>query len=149
MLDMTPDQKRIVEQARALLGTPFAHQGRVSGPHGGVDCVGAIILIARALGHVSPDFDLSGYTSDPDGTLLPLLAEHLQPIEPKDAGPGDVAAFVVDKEPQHVGVLVPYVHGGLALVHACIRSGRVVEHRMVFGPRLRLVQAFRFPGRAA
>lgn len=134
---------QIVSDARALIGTPFVHQGRVPGV--GTDCVGVLVLIARARSLCAPDFDVTGYTRQPDGTLLKILEKYLIPIQFEQAAFGDVVSFVVDKEPQHVGVLVPYRHGGFALVHANARSGRVDEHRLVFGPMLRLVQTYRFP----
>lgn len=31
-------RKRIVEEARTWLGTPYHHKGQAKGPHGGVDC---------------------------------------------------------------------------------------------------------------
>jgi cell wall-associated NlpC family hydrolase len=136
-------QHLIVQDARSMLGTPFHHQGRLPGV--GIDCVGVLVVIARQRGLVPPSFDVTGYSEAPDGTLLDVLDRYLAPIPYEQAGFGDVVAFVVDKAPQHVGVIVPYAHGGPALVHACIHSGRVVEHRLLYGPRLRFVRAYRFP----
>lgn len=134
----------IVSIARELVGTPFLHQGRVAGKHGGTDCVGVLVLIARRLELCAPDFDVTGYNRAPDGSLLELLSRYLIPIDYADAGFGDVVAFVVEKQPQHVGVIVPYAHGGQALIHADLDRG-VVCHRLLYGPRLKFIQAFRFP----
>lgn len=133
----------IVTDARSLIGTPFKHQGRLPGV--GIDCVGVLVVIARRRQFVPPTFDVTGYGEQPDGTLLDILDKHLLPVSRAEMQAGDVVAFVVENEPQHVGVLVPYAHGGLALVHASLRSGKVIEHRLLFGPRLQFVKAYRFP----
>lgn len=136
----------IVSYVRSLKGTPFVHQGRVPGV--GIDCVGLLILTGRHLGLCAPDFDFTGYSRFPDGSMLKVLKKHLSPIPYNDATFGDVVAFMCDKnlnEPQHVAVLVPYHKDVFGIVHASSDDGKVIEQRMVFGPHLRFVQAFRFP----
>jgi hypothetical protein len=63
--------------------------------------------------------------------------------------PGDAAAFDFGGDPQHVGLIGNYVHGGLSLIHACSKTGRVIEHRLDDRHMKRLVAAYRLPGVSA
>ncbi len=133
----------IVAAARSWLGVPFQHQGRT---RAGVDCAGLIICIGRDLGELPADWDVNGYTRQPDGSMFAHCAERLGP---SGQTPGAVALMRFAEEPQHLGVLVPYRHGGLALVHALQSSGRVVEHRLDATWRSRITRCFSFPGMTA
>ena len=142
---MTMTPAAIVDAARALIGTPFHHQGRVPGV--GVDCAGVPILVARALGLTAPDFDVNGYSAAPDGSTLQAYCDaHLDPAADPQLG-GVVLVAWKDGPPQHLGVVVPYLHGGLAMVHAeSRRHRRVIETRLLFGAAMRLVRAYTFRG---
>ena len=112
----------LVEAARAYIGTPFHHQGRVRGV--GVDCVGLVVCAARDAGYTVKDTTV--YARDPDGaSLVGALSEQMQPVE---GGwmPGDVLTFWVVKPglPQHVGI-----YAGETVIHAPI-GRRVAEHRL-------------------
>lgn len=140
----------IVDIARSYLGTPYHHQGRVKGPSGGVDCVGLMILVAREIGSKSraePDStDYTGYQRVPDGkSMMALLNAHMLPISREAMAPGDVVCVTFDKDPQHVGILGDYRHGGLSIIHAVSRYGKVIESRLLFNEQLKFVAAFRFP----
>lgn len=133
-----------VPVARGYLGTPFHHQGRRGGV--GMDCVGLVICVARELGHLPPDWDVTGYARQPDGhQLMHHLTDRLQPVAQADMQPGDVVCVAFDKHPQHVGIAADYVHGGLSLIHADSRRGRVLETRLLFTRAMRFVAAFRLP----
>lgn len=139
---------RIVEVARSYLGTPFAHQGRMPGV--GLDCAGVVIAIARELGMVAPDFDITGYGRTPDGkSLVGWCREHMTEIPKAEMRPGDVLCVAWENIPHHLAVLVDYKYGGLAIVHSIDQRGKkrgqVVEHRLVFSDRLKFVAAFRMP----
>jgi hypothetical protein len=67
---------QVATQARAWIGTPFAHQHRARGV--GVDCVGLVIGVARELGLVPSCFDVTGYGSVPDGVALPAQCAALK-----------------------------------------------------------------------
>jgi len=61
---------------------------------------------------------------------------------------GDQREFVVadgggvaEAEPQHLAIVTPYRHGGLAMIHAYSRSSAVVEHRLADVWRARIVAA--------
>jgi len=130
----------LVTAARGWLGVPFMHQGRSSA---GVDCAGLVICLGRDLGQLPADFDVNGYTRQPDGSMFAHCAERLLP---SPARVGAVALMRFTDEPQHLGILVPYRHGGLAIVHALQSAGRVVEHRLDANWRARIVRCFSFPG---
>lgn len=127
---MTITRSDIVAEARTWLGTPWQHQQRLRGQ--AVDCVGLIIGVARAVGLVAPDWDVTGYSRTPDGTLLQLCDQHLQRIDRSALQPGDVVAVAMDVDPQHLGIVADYRHGGLSVIHAASHHGRVVEHRLMF-----------------
>ena len=138
------DRRGIIEAARAMVGTPYAHQARLPGV--AIDCVGVVICVARAGGWVAPDYDVTGYGRRADGhTLMDQLGAHL--LRVREPQPGDVVCVAFDRDPQHVGIAGDYRHGGLSIIHAVGRRGAgVVETRLMFSPAMRLVAAFGFPG---
>lgn len=130
----------VVTAARTQIGVPWVHQGRLWGE--ALDCAGLIICTARELGLVAPDFDVTGYGRAPDGTMLRLLAQHCEQIIQMELGA--VLCIATAREPQHLGIVADYVHGGWSLVHAT-NSGqqKVVETRIV-GMKVRGI--YRLPG---
>lgn len=137
----------IVAEARGWLGTPFHHQARLKGV--GVDCIGLVIGVARALALVPAAFDVGGYPRQPDGrTLVDTAARHMTRIDRTDMQPGDVVAVSFGGDPQHFGIVAPYTHGGLSIIHAAGGGGhdRVIETRLMFSRALQFVAAFRLPG---
>jgi cell wall-associated NlpC family hydrolase len=130
----------IVAHARTWLGVPFRHQGR---DRNGVDCAGLVICLGRDLGMFAPDFDVNGYRRAPDGTMLAECDKHLDVAPFSQA---HIAVMRFSEEPQHVALLVPYRHGGVAALHALERSGKVVEHRLDATWRGRIVKTYRFRG---
>lgn len=135
----------IITAARRHIGTPWMHQGRAPGI--GLDCLGLAIVVARELGFVAADFDVNGYDRVPDGVSLPAgLAAHLVQVPQSSMAPGDVVAVAFDADPQHVGIVVPYRHSGLAMVHAASRTGKVEETRLMFSNAMRFTGAYQFPG---
>lgn len=142
---MTATADDIVAAARALLDTPFHHQGRLPGV--GVDCAGVVIIVGRGIGALDPAFDVTDYPRVPDGSTLQAYCDaHLEKAFTPAVG-GVVLVAWGRGEPQHMGIVVPYVHGGLAMVHAeSRRHKRVIETRLLFGRAMRLVRAYRLPG---
>lgn len=133
--------------ARALIGTPFHHQGRSPGV--GMDCAGVPITVARALGIVAPVFDVTGYARIPDGRSLQAACEaamtridHLEPA-------AVVLVAWLRGAPQHLGIVVTRDDepGAWFMVHAeSRRHGRVMETRLQFGRAMRLVAVYRMHG---
>ncbi len=141
---MTARRTDVVQAARAWLGTPFHHQARLKGV--GVDCVGLVIGVARELGLVAADFDVDTYPRVPDGvSLMHLVNLHLTPLQGEMA-PGHVVVVRFDRDPQHLGILGDYRHGGLSIIHAAAEPGRVIETRLMFSQSMQFVQAFALPG---
>lgn len=134
----------IVAEARTWVGTPWVHQHREKGI--AVDCVGLVIGVAKALGLLAPDFDVTGYGRAPDGTLLARCAEHLRPLGRDEMRPGDVLVLATSQEPQHMGIVGDYRHGGLSLIHAASHQRRVIEHRLLFVRCMQFRAGFAFPG---
>ena len=135
----------VVVAARTWTDTPFHHQARLKGV--GVDCVGLVIGVARELGLIAPDFDVVGYPRVPDGTsLMALAATHMTPIDRAAMQPGDVVVVSFDRDPQHLGILGDYRHGGLSIIHAAGLTGRVIETRLMFSKQMKYVAAFALPG---
>ncbi len=142
---MTPiTREQIVAEARSWLGTPWVHQHRTKGV--AVDCAGLVIGVARALGVVPETFDVQGYGRQPDGTLLDVCDAHLQRVQRADLAPGDVIVVAVERDPQHMGIVVPYRGDMLGIVHAASIARRVIEHRLLFGAGMFFRRAYRFPG---
>jgi cell wall-associated NlpC family hydrolase len=139
----------IVAAARALIGTPYRHQGRVAGERGGVDCLGLPIIVGWQLGARPTTWNVTGYRRLPDGhTLLRSLRRDVgRELDPGEAlRPGDLGVFDWGRFPHHLGILGDHPGGGLSLIHASAISGRVEECRLVLGGQMRLVTAFQFPG---
>lgn len=138
----------IVAAARSALGTPYLHQGRVPGAAGGMDCVGLPVWVACHLGIKPAGFDITGYQRNPDGHSLMrnIRREMAAELPLAEAQPGDVIVVSFDQYPHHVGLLGDYRAGGLSVIHADGRVGKVVEHRLLLSTSMRFVAAFSFPG---
>ena len=138
----------IVTEARTWTGTRYQHQQRMKGV--AVDCAGLVIGVARELGLVPATFDVNGYPRRPDGVSLVAECDRwMYRITRAEMQPGDVIVLRFDTDPQHVGILADYRHGGLSIIHALSRgdgSGSVVEHRLDVTTLKRFVAAYRLPG---
>lgn len=134
----------VVTAARAEIGTPWVHQGRLPGR--ALDCAGLIITVARALALVPSDFDVNGYSRAPDGSMTDILGQWCEQIEAPELGA--IVCVRSGRLPQHVGIVGDYVHGGYSMIHSSNSSKppRVVEHRLVFLSTMRLVSVWRLPG---
>lgn len=134
----------VVAQARTHVGTPWVHQGRLPGV--ALDCAGLLIVVARELGLVPEDLDVNGYSRWPDGTLLAWCDQHMQRIDQIELGA--VLALATQEQPQHLGIVGDYLHGGWSLIHACnaAHPPRVIETRLMFARNLQLRGIYRFPG---
>lgn len=137
---MTPAD--VVAAARQHLGTPWRHQGRMPGV--ALDCAGLVIIVARQLGLVPEAFDVNGYSRAPDGSMERWCDLHMQRLAAIELGA--VLVLQTDKEPQHMGVVGDYRHGGHSLIHGSSTAGEVVETRLMFARNLRLRGVFRLPG---
>jgi NlpC/P60 family putative phage cell wall peptidase len=134
----------VVAEARTWIGTPYQHQARIKGV--AADCIGVPIGVARALALVAADFDITGYSRQPDPRLLMAKCrEHMTEIAIDNIQIADVIVTSVAQEPAHFAIVADYLHGGLSMIHALIGRG-VVEHRLELGNRRRVLAAFALPG---
>lgn len=136
---MTP--ATIATTARAWIGTPFHHQGRLQGV--GCDCVGLVIGVAEALG--VPVQDQPGYSPEPQGRALrDALDAQLLPI-PAPV-PGCVVLMRIGREERHVGIVATHpATGALSIIHAWLQAGAVVEHHLDTTWHRRIVQSYEIP----
>lgn len=131
---------RVVATARAFLGTPFRHQGR--SPQG-LDCVGLLICLARALD--LPHADVTGYTRRAEGMgFLAHFRGQLTEIPLPAARTADVLVFVETVFPCHTGVLSER-HGIPHLIHAHAPRRQVIEEPYAPAWQAKARFAFRFP----
>jgi cell wall-associated NlpC family hydrolase len=137
----------VVAAARGWLGTPFHHQARLKDV--GVDCAGLLIGVARELDLVAPDFDVTNYSRVPDGSsLIAWCDQYMTRIPGEQMQPGHMVVVRMDIEPQHIGVLGDYRHGGLSIIHAVSVGPRqgVIETRLMWSRAMGLVAAYALPG---
>jgi cell wall-associated NlpC family hydrolase len=138
-------RSEVVLAARSLLGTTYHEHARLRDV--GVDCIGVPIVASWLTGLKPREFDIQGYSTTPDGSLLPQCDEHLIRIRRDEMQPGDVVVVRWGKEPHHVGVVGDWRHGGLSIIHAeNYRHRKVIEHRLWFDGAMQFVAAYQIPG---
>lgn len=135
----------VVAEARRWVGVPFAHQHRHR--EVGVDCVGLVVCVARALAVVPAAFDVTGYPAVPDGRSMRAQCDAvLEPAAALQLGGVALLAWM-GGPPQHLGIVAEHPSGGWSLIHAENRRHRqVIEQRLVVGRAMQLVAAYRLPG---
>lgn len=152
---MEPGAK-IVDTARSFVGTKFVHQGRMPGV--GLDCIGLITCVARALD--IPHHDDVNYSRRPEPGRLRegLLASGCFEIPAEERRHGDILTFwfCASRHEQHVGILATD-RGRETLIHTLNRgmrraiglrslTGAVVEHGLDDFWKERIVTAWRYGG---
>lgn len=137
-------RSEIVLKAREYINTPFIHQGRLKGV--GIDCIGLVINVGKELGIFDESLNIGGYLPIPDGTSFLKGADtYLVKQTKEEMLPGDTIIVKYDKDPQHIGILADYRHGGLSIIHASSEACRVIETRLMFSEHTRFVATYRFP----
>jgi NlpC/P60 family putative phage cell wall peptidase len=130
---------RIVEAARAYIGTPFVHQGRVRGV--GIDCAGLVIEVARKLNIRS--VEINGYGRQPDQEQFRRLChQYMVPIAWEEVEAGDVLTFAFIRE-QHLAIVAE--RDPMSIVHAYESARRCVEQPLDRTWINRLRGCYRFP----
>ena len=137
-------RKQIVTTARACLGVRWRHQGR--DPATGIDCAGLLIHVAHRL--QLSQFDTHDYGHYPDGmTMQALLDAHMARIAIDEIQQGDVILSADSERGKwtcHIGIIVPYQSGGLAVIHATAQKRKVVENRLDASELAKVRAAYRF-----
>lgn len=132
------DNKKIVNEARTWIGTPFKHQGRLKGI--GVDCVGLVIGVAKELN--LSDFDTINYSRVPNVELMgSLLNEHLIEIPVDEAIMGDIFWIKIKQHPQHLAIKSEY-----GIIHATSEIGKCVETLINDALKRKIYKAFKYKG---
>ena len=126
---------RIVTEVREWLGVGYQHQACVKGV--ACDCIGLVVGVLQQVGVVAPDWwadegaQFAGYGRTTGAAVMrTAMATYMREVPVAEAQPGDVAYMSFGTGLHHAGILVPYRHGGLAMVHALSTAGRVTEHRL-------------------
>ena len=139
---------RIVEAARAWLGTPYHDQASVKGV--GCDCLGLIRGVWREV--VGPEpMPVPPYSRDwgeagPHEVLAEAARVAMIEIAVSDALTGDVVLFRMraGSIAKHAGILTNGRQNIHSFIHAYERTG-VIEEPLNEPWRRRIVFAFRFP----
>lgn len=139
----------IIAAARAELGTPFRHQGRIPGK--ALDCAGLVVRVAYKI--EASYLDYSGYSRHPsDGLLESALDSQtcLERVALADMQPGDVLLMRFAGDPQHLAIFAGFNEQAKSetIIHAEIRARKVCEHRLSDEWRGRIVRVYRFRGAA-
>lgn len=136
----------IICEARSWVGTRWQHQGRVKKNaqfHGGVDCLGLIIGVANALDIFPQTFIFHNYNRLPhDNLLLQECDRHLIKKPVLEALPGDILAFRIQHEPQHLAILSEKQ----TMIHAYVQARAVVENIYNQEWQDKLVAVYSYPG---
>jgi cell wall-associated NlpC family hydrolase len=135
---------RIVEEARAMVGTRYLHQGRLprSGDNlGGIDCCGVPIVIGNKLGLI--DFDITDYSRQADyGKFFGYFEEVCDRVEiPRS---GDIVTLNFEDN-LHCGILVFEVDK-IFFIHSSLKWGAVREHEKDRRWLDKCIGFYRFPG---
>lgn len=123
---MTVTRPQIVAEARAFIGTRWEHQGRLRNV--GVDCIGLIYEVARALG-LDDGVQLPPYARrSTDNMMQQMCQQYLVRV----GGPaeGRIATLRFSQEIRHMGFIGDYPAGGFSLIHSYAKVRKVVEHRL-------------------
>jgi cell wall-associated NlpC family hydrolase len=128
----------IIAAARAQLGTPFRHQGRLPGI--ALDCAGLAAVIAQQLGYDYREWP--GYGRTPHRGLLQSVLDNqpcLVRVPNADRRPGDLLMMRFQREPQHVAICA-----GETVIHSYQAVGKVCEHALDAEWQARIVAVYRF-----
>jgi len=134
----------MVAAARGMVGRRWRHQGRSAT---GVDCVGLVLLSARAAGFTVED--VTGYSRRALGVgFLGHFRPRMRGVSVFEGRPGDVLVFTETVYPCHCGVLGGVLaerRGEATVIHAHGGRGRVLEEPLEGDLRRRLAFVFRLP----
>ncbi len=135
---MTPAD--IITAARACLGTPFAHQGRIKGV--ALDCAGLVVSVAQDIG--ADYVDRQAYSRNPiNGLLHAALMDQpcLERTWKDQMQTGDILLMRFGRDPQHLAI-----YTGQTIIHSFETVGIACEHDLTDLWRRRIVAVYRFKG---
>ncbi|MFN7038696.1 MAG: hypothetical protein ACK4OM_03910 [Alphaproteobacteria bacterium] len=133
---------QIIAEAKTWLGTSFHHQGRVkkTGLHnGGCDCIGLILGIAKSL-NLKSNFDKSKLLIEFDkvnykrivigNDLKNIMSMHFIEIDLDHAEICDIVLFNINKNLQHIGMIIEKNQSAIYVIHSYIQAKQVVMHNL-------------------
>jgi len=128
--------KLIVSEARSWLNTPFILQGRIKGS--GIDCLGFVLEVASKFGIKIPKYDINYDIYDNQNLLETEFSRIFTKLETVEIG-----SIVVLRKGgySHTGIVGDYMEHSKSLIHACMQTGKVVEHRLL--PSMRPIAIFK------
>ncbi len=134
---MRSSPEDVVAEARRWVGTPYHHQAQLRGV--GVDCVGLIVGVGKALGVMGEDFDarfklFDGYSRLPNPRKMlrgmELFLERAPAPTSSAPGVGLIGWFEWREElPMHLAIIGSF-EGRATMIHAYKPVGRCVEHTL-------------------
>lgn len=152
---MTVTRKQITDAARAYVGTPFHHQGRVKGK--ACDCVGLPYCVADELRISNRDgapigrLDNINYGPIPSNSFVHEECARLLNEKPvSEMQEGDVLTLKMPTIPCHVGIVSRMYVGTpnecFGIIHSFSPARKVVETVLDAKTRARIAGCFSFPG---
>ena len=148
MMKPALERARVVEAARAWLGTPYHHAADLHGV--GVDCAMLLVRVFCDLGFIEP-FDPRPYTRDwhlhrTDERYLSFLLARAREVERPQAG--DMIVFKIGRCYAHGGIVT--AAEPLTILHAFLPAACVVEEEAArnaeLGERLGAARFFSYWG---
>lgn len=134
-------RNKLVFWARSWLEVPYKDKGR---DRQGIDCLGVLTMAAKDAG--LSDFDTTEYPRRPvPRDFLRGMKKHLDRIQKRDAGHGDILVFVEPKHPCHIGILDVDPRGIMYVIHAYAPARKVIREAMTDERWGRALMAFRIP----
>ena len=139
-----PTPEQVVASARALVGTPWKHQGR--NPEIGIDCVGLVVVVCRQ--HGIPIEDRERYRRFANGPEIIEIADKVaRRIDKDEIRPGDALVMSMQGRgyPDHAG-FVGEIDGRNTVIHSYVDVGRsrVIEHGIDAALMEKVIAAYRF-----
>lgn len=129
---MWADPASVVYEARKWLGTPWCHGARARGQ--GVDCGQLLAAVYEDAGVVDR-LDVPYYPQDfalhrDDPLFLNFVESYARRVD--EARPGDVALFKFGRCISHGAIVIAWPK----IIHACVRTGSVIEDSLEFNMAL-------------
>lgn len=126
----------IVQAARALVGTPFKHQGRIPGK--ALDCAGLASVVVSNWYQTQEPIAYSRIPRDNKLREWIEKQDFIQKVPNQEMQAGDIILMRFRTEPQHVAICA-----GQNIIHSYESIGRVVEHILDDRWKSRIVSVYR------
>lgn len=117
--------EQIIAEARSWVGVRYRHRGRSR--RRGVDCVGLILEVGRAVDAAVPEGRF--FTKDEYAQPYDRLKDYFDIKPRRDAVPGDLLVFQYGYFGTHFGIAVD-VRDRLGFIHVDNKVGRVVQNAL-------------------